>query len=464
MIANEIATRDSINSDGMEVFDNSESQPSVPSSSSFLVRNRYLIGVLAFLALVGTILLAPSFDNQNIKTKSQHPDFSFDVNGPPPPGNRYESIMSRTTQSTVQIKSHKVEDLPFPVVVTVDDPDVSHASTKAADALECRASVIAFVINATDAKDECDGLKKAFDKTCNSDSTQEIIDKSNEKNAKKNAAAAAAAAATAASGSQRRRKLFENQPDTSLRWRVLAHQTYRWLARRVMSWKQEDFFYAEESVFSEWDDANYQVKKGIDRIVHKQTIHRILEKSSIETTQEEIEVPVTVVVKPDKPKQSLTLPTSQEHVSGKMLSETLFLQNEDAIQSAIRTAANHTNVTLNEAAVDAVISAKAVQDTTAVVSAVLNDPKSVEARTCCTSILNVFHENCDQKEEETVSDKKLFLIVFVIAFCGMVKSMIRHFRIRWLPEAAGCILVGGELIHFLYLYCLQIVSTTCFLT
>ena len=24
----------------------------------------------------------------------------------------------------------------------------------------------------------------------------------------------------------------------------------------------------------------------------------------------------------------------------------------------------------------------------------------------------------------------------------MVKSLIRHFKIRWLPEAAGCILVG----------------------
>lgn len=462
MIASEIAPGDSINSDGMEVFDSAESQSTVPSSSSFLVRNRYLISVLALIVLVGTIHLAPSSDNQIINTKTQQPNLTFDVNGPPPPGNRYGSTMSRTTQATVQIKPRNVEDLPFPVVVTVDDPDVSHASTKAADALECRASVIAFVINATDAKDECDGLKKAFDKTCNSDSTQEIIDKSNEKVAKKNAAAAAAAAA-AASGPQRRRKLFKDQPDTSLRWRVLAHQTYRWLARRVSSWQQKDFFYAEESVFSEWDDANYQVKQGIDRIVHKQTIHRILEKSSLETTQEVIEEPVAVVVKPDKPKQSLTLPTSQEHVSGKMLSETLLLQNEDAIQSAIRTAANHTNVTLNEAAVDAVISAKAVQDTTAVVSAVLNDPTSVEARTCCTSILNVFHENCDQKEEETVSDKKLFLIVFVIAFCGLVKSMIRHFRIRWLPEAAGCILVGGTLLHFLCLYCLQLELMTCLL-
>jgi hypothetical protein len=351
---------------------------------------------------------------------------------------------TRTIQETVELKTADAsgDSVPFPVV-NVDMTDtlpLAAISTKAADALECRESVIAFVINATDAKDECDGLKRAFDKTCNSDQTQEIIDKSAEKELAVQAKAAAAAA-----GTRKSRRLFENEPETTLRWKVLVHQTARWLTNIWKSWNQDDFFFAEDHVLSEWDDANYQVEQGLDTILHKDTIRRIQEEIKVEDAAKE---EATVVVqKVEKPKQSLTLPTSNEHLSGKMLSETLLLQNEDTIQSAIRTAANHTNATLNEAAVDAVISAKAVQDTTAVVSAVLNDPTSVEARTCCASILNVFHENCDQKEEETVSDKKLFLIVFVIAFCGMVKSMIRHFQIRWLPEAAGCILVGGELIH-----------------
>jgi hypothetical protein len=74
---------------------------------------------------------------------------------------------------------------------------------------------------------------------------------------------------------------------------------------------------------------------------------------------------------------------------------------------------------------------------------VLNDPTSVEARTCCASILNVYHEHCDTTEGNDLSDSNLFIIVFIIAFCGLVKSLIRHFKIRWLPEAAGCILVGG---------------------
>ena len=84
-----------------------------------------------------------------------------------------------------------------------------------------------------------------------------------------------------------------------------------------------------------------------------------------------------------------------------------------------------------------------MSDTTDLVSSVLNDPTSVEARTCCASILNVFHENCSVADDEELSDKRLFIGVFVIALCGLVKSLIRHFHLRWLPEAAGCILVGG---------------------
>ena len=57
------------------------------------------------------------------------------------------------------------------VPVVVDDflpanADAIDSNLPASDALECRASVVAFVINATDVKDECDGLRKAFDKAC----------------------------------------------------------------------------------------------------------------------------------------------------------------------------------------------------------------------------------------------------------------------------------------------------------
>ena len=74
----------------------------------------------------------------------------------------------------------------------------------------------------------------------------------------------------------------------------------------------------------------------------------------------------------------------------------------------------------------------------------MNDPKSIEARTCCASILSVFHEHCDPTTTgvEDYSDRRLLVVVFVITVCGVVKSLIRHLNIRWLPEAGGCILVG----------------------
>ena len=72
------------------------------------------------------------------------------------------------------------------------------------------------------------------------------------------------------------------------------------------------------------------------------------------------------------------------------------------------------------------------------------DPKSIEARTCCASILSVFHEHCDPSTTgiEDYSDRKLLVIIAVVTVCGIVKSVIRYFNVRWLPEAGGCILVG----------------------
>jgi hypothetical protein len=56
-----------------------------------------------------------------------------------------------------------------------------------------------------------------------------------------------------------------------------------------------------------------------------------------EDTEMEQEVPATKDPKPIiKPKQSLTLPTANQHVSETMLSETLLLQKEDTIKKAIR--------------------------------------------------------------------------------------------------------------------------------
>lgn len=75
-----------------------------------------------------------------------------------------------------------------------------------------------------------------------------------------------------------------------------------------------------------------------------------------------------------------------------------------------------------------------------------------ELKTCCSSIMNVFHDLCDRSESEELDDSRLFVIVSMIAVCLLVKTLIKNFKIRWLPEAAGCILVGaiGGLIFDLF--------------
>jgi NhaP-type Na+/H+ or K+/H+ antiporter len=194
--------------------------------------------------------------------------------------------------------------------------------------------------------------------------------------------------------------------------------------------------------------------------------------------QEKLEVPLI----------SLNIPTSNKHVSEGMLNEALLLQQTDVAAkasvsesrssqdssppraSALRgiddydgnnaspeeaadpeeatlTAANRPNITADAAAAvkDVAESAEAIRTAVeGVQKSMMNDPKSVEARTCCASILSVFHDHCDPTTTgvEDYSDQRLLVVVFVITVCGMVKSLIRHLNIRWLPEAGGCILVG----------------------
>jgi hypothetical protein len=147
----------------------------------------------------------------------------------------------------------------------------------------------------------------------------------------------------------------------------------------------------------------------------------------------------------DKPKMALDLPI-KGHMSQKALSESLLLHQDDkAVFASVKAAQNDsTNTTEKAADTDAAASLKAVSDATMLMSSILNDPTSVEARACCTSVLSVFHDMCSVDEEEALSDKVLFIVVAVIVVCGLVKSLIRHFQIRWLPEAAGCVLVGGK--------------------
>lgn len=371
-------------------------------------------------------------------------------------------------------------------------------SLPASDALECRASVIAFVINATDVRDECEGLRKAFDKTCSVNS---------------NVAASGAGSSGSSSVVSGRRKLkqwglpsvvarkfFMESSDWSiskLLWRMrfdlLAWQSRasRWISGDA----QDAFLLVEEELATDrvWNEARTMVDNGVDlqalanelMILSKTPIHRHLitpldpnipseagenlitiveERTAEDAFTMEEEVPGPTKREEETPKISLMIPTADEHMSEEMLNDALLLQEPKIVvdpkpQSVSQEATPQEKIqqpqeepkpmtgnstASEEAARDASESAEAIRTATEAVKNMMIDPKSVEARTCCASILSVFHEHCDPTTTgiEDYSDRKLLVIVFVVTVCGMVKSLIRFFHIRWLPEAGGCILVG----------------------
>jgi hypothetical protein len=295
----------------------------------------------------------------------------------------------------------------FPIIQDTDDniPMAAGGSViHAADALLCRDFVLDYVINATDLKDECDGLKKAYTQTCARD----------EENYK---------------------ETEPSQPE-----RLLVEQT-----DTVVDWQQSLFYWIRHFpiLFTSSSMTTYRLLKEDDTKVPIGTADKLQVMDPKNSTK---------ILGNKKPLANLALPVMSKHVSEKLLTETLMLQQDNKLMKAV---VNQTNHTITEAQADAALSSKAVAEAADMVSNVLNDPTSVEARTCCTSILSVFHENCNVNEEEELSDRRLFVGVAVIALCGLVKSLIRHFHIRWLPEAAGCIMVGGKislLLSIVYLY------------
>jgi hypothetical protein len=432
--------------------------------NSFGTRGRppsRVVWFLVVLVVLGIITISIGSSGETTAERSiQKAKAEFDVNEPPGLEERFFRAEVKAPKRQKRAKRSASKNLTgepaFPVIDQTDDEiptGKNSLAERVVEQLECRGSVIDFVINATDAKDECNGLKKAFDKTCNSDSAEQIIASAD---AHSSADAYSSADAHPSADPQRRR-LFEKGERRD--WKLGLYQMARSLRSFTAAYLlpvDNSFFFAEDEIVGDaWEEAKYQVENDYDFVVHKDvrrrlsadgvsryTTPRMRFVQELELLQNATNTTETSKVVEKKPIQSLSLPTSNKHVSDQMLSGALMLQTEEDIEAAIKVS-NQTNATLNGAQSDAVASSKALHDTTAAVSALLNDPTSVEARTCCASILNVYHEHCDTTEGDDLSDSNLFIMVFIIAFCGLVKSLIRHFQIRWLPEAAGCILVGG---------------------
>eukprot|EP00934_Nitzschia_sp_Nitz4_P001941 Nitzschia sp. Nitz4//scaffold4_size323378//48168//51131//NITZ4_000625-RA/size323378-snap-gene-0.441-mRNA-1//-1//CDS//3329553294//1941//frame0 len=356
----------------------------------------------------------------------------------------------RQTQSNPQPqngdKVRKTKKPPKPIpIVQEDDDSVPHAAVgavvRAADALLCSNSVVDFVINATDSKDECDGLKKAFTKNCAGD---------------------AEASLNGHHDQQRRRLQRVVEPSPVRQWQ---YRIYRWTHafQRWMNPEQQHLL-LEDAIVQQWGDSKYIVENNWDGLMEQDgELDGLFEafKASAQITrdrrlnqakafdladryldkQEEAErakVTATTVNETSQGINSTVSSPSKPFVSEEALGDTLILQGAKLgphkAPSSDEGAANQnpkTGPERPEPSGDTVPAPLPWDETNA-----------EETRTCCTSIISTYHDYCSVGEDDEISDRRLFIVVAVIALCGLVKSLIRHFHIRWLPEAAGCILVG----------------------
>lgn len=65
----------------------------------------------------------------------------------------------------------------------------------------------------------------------------------------------------------------------------------------------------------------------------------------------------------------------------------------------------------------------------------------IENWECCAAIHTFYGNHCHNWGNITES---LLGFVIVMITCVVVKSCIQRFDIHWLPQSAGCILVGGK--------------------
>jgi len=338
------------------------------------------------------------------------------------------------------------------VVSEISDHDKGTSSTlhevnseSVGGSLDCRDSVREFLDYSTDVKDECNGLRKAFEMTCSGDTTSsDDKDKSdvlNQSHARRklqgwdNEYLLPRSNADIIKDSD---SVAKNQPS----W-IVSHLRKKTISARRYITQLVDSNMEEDSVRSNTDPNKDE--DGVDNEKQKE--------GEIDLGDELVVADVE-----EKPKISPSLPSTTGDLGSHMLSHAvtladgtsneainIVLETLDHTLSSNSTKNNNTSSSgkpLSLAEKDAAASTEAISAATAAISAVLNSPEAIEARTCCESILKVYHKECDNPDNEEYNDSKISLIVCVVAICGMVKSVINYFKIRWLPEAGGCILVG----------------------
>ena len=293
-------------------------------------------------------------------------------------------------------------------------------SLSAAEKLQCPKSVLNFVINATDAKDECDGLRKAFDRTCGGGNTDND--------------------AKASQSNHNFRRMLSLYNDESDFDDGLTESSV---------WGYSISAFVNKVLSSYYPSMKRRLQETVDDLTKNENSSEVEDDGGdvdeIETSEDEEK-------KETKP-LSPALPTISGPMTDKMAEDALGLNSElSDIAKAIEELGNSTDESDRSKmghkdqhhgkAEHTNQNGKDITSTAVAVSTIMNNPDVIEIQSCCRSILQVFHDECDSPDSEEYADRRLFVVVCVIALCGMIKSLIRHFRIRWLPEAGGCILVG----------------------
>ncbi|GAX10605.1 hypothetical protein FisN_14Lh107 [Fistulifera solaris] len=420
------------------------------STSARAESHRFRCSRRILLSLVGSFFVALFFYNNSPRTiyiakdnDNTHDNDSF-VYGPPVDLPQGETLVSRhrrraaaakatnnkkkNTSQQQHAKKSAAERAPIPVVQFEDSqlPGFFFDNTPqtAAEVLACKDSVLNYVINATDTKDECDGLTKAFEKTCHASSKKP-------------------------EQQRRLRDKLKTQQRVSY-W--MSSRYHHW----VSAWmSKSSFFFADEAVVDYWEHAALLVDYDLEDTVNMQSIQRrILGGKNktlfvIDMEEDETEPELLDATEPPKvPAKPISLQVPLGGVSEETLdiihTDAAEIQEESMNQTVAKVEVSPPKnvkpvVTPSELKSRSKDAAVPTKKTTADPP---YEPNSREGRICCVSILNVYQENCSPLPEDDVSDRRLLFVVFVMAMCCILKSLIRHFKILWLPEAAGCILVG----------------------
>jgi len=259
----------------------------------------------------------------------------------------------------------------------------------------CPISTLVFVVNATDISDECGGLRKAFANSC-SDQALALNDKKLRRKRRKDRM-------------EKKHQEMENLGNSQLKDKDVR--------KAVGSYTQSDNNSTEAPNSRKLLNYNSSIAK-----LHNDEQENILEGTNgddkMEKTADGIVTGDGEVEKTSEDEVLIKLPTLDEG------SVSALGSSKDNTKSLHTSLGTKNGEIINESE----ISETVVEE-------------EVDMRMCCTSILKVYHEECDDTSSD-LSDKKLGLIVFIIALCGLVKSLIRNYELNWLSEAGGCILVG----------------------